>query len=202
MPASILLLAFILNALSPLVLADDSMNMNMTMDGGMAMTAPSMLPYLHFTPGDTIWFLRWAPSSNGAMVGTCIGLLFLGLMDRGLAAIRATAEHRWRRQTQVIAENKCDSAKQKAAVDDKLFDSSSLPVAEQSTSSINHRRLVPPFVLSHAVVRGTLYVGQATFMYALMLVVMTFQAAFIISIIIGLGVGEMLFGHYLSWVYC
>ncbi|KDR84366.1 hypothetical protein GALMADRAFT_133684 [Galerina marginata CBS 339.88] len=209
MSISAVLFATILTTLLPLVRADDSMNMNMTTDGAMAMTMPGMLPYLHFTPGDTVLFLGWAPGSNGAMVGACIALFVLALLDRGLAAIRASVEHRWQKRTQLTSEDKFDSSslpsgkKQMAqvTVEDKS-DSSSLPVAERSTQAAINRRHVPPFVLSHAVVRGILYLGQATLMYTFMLVIMTFQAAFVISIILGLGVGEMLFGHYLSWVYC
>jgi len=62
-------------------------------------------------------------------------------------------------------------------------------------SAIQQRRTIPPFVLSHDAARGALYSLQALLSYALMLAVMTFQAAYIISIVIGLGLGEILFGR-------
>ncbi|TFK88567.1 hypothetical protein K466DRAFT_66691 [Polyporus arcularius HHB13444] len=57
-------------------------------------------------------------------------------------------------------------------------------------------RTIPPFIPSHDVPRGVLFALQALLYYALMLAVMTFQAAFIISIIVGLMIGEVLFGRY------
>ena len=54
-----------------------------------------MLPYLHFTPGDMLWFLGWVPKSAGAMVGTCIGFFLLGLLERWIAACRAVMYSHW-----------------------------------------------------------------------------------------------------------
>jgi len=56
-------------------------------------------------------------------------------------------------------------------------------------------RSVPPFIPSHDLPRGAIYAVQALMAYALMLAVMTFQAAYLISIVLGLGIGEMLFGR-------
>ncbi|KIJ68748.1 hypothetical protein HYDPIDRAFT_173400 [Hydnomerulius pinastri MD-312] len=56
-------------------------------------------------------------------------------------------------------------------------------------------RLIPPFIPSHDIPRGIIQAFQSTFSYALMLAVMTFNAAYIISIILGLGIGEILFGR-------
>lgn len=78
----------------PVVFAHDN-GMDMTMDGAMSLTAGQMLTYLHFTPGDNLWFLGWVPKSNAAMVGTCIGLLLLGIADRWIAACRAIMEMHW-----------------------------------------------------------------------------------------------------------
>ena len=75
-----------------------SNGMDMSMDGAMALASGNMLFYLHFTPGDTLWFQGWVPHSNGAMVGACIGLFMLALVERWLAAIRAMAEVVWRKQ--------------------------------------------------------------------------------------------------------
>lgn len=73
-------------------------DMDMSMDSSMSLAMESMVPYLHFTPGDTIWFKGWVPMSTGAMIGTCIGLLLLAIVDRWIAAIRSTAEIHWRKK--------------------------------------------------------------------------------------------------------
>jgi hypothetical protein len=72
--------------------------MNMSMDGAMSLSAGNMLPYLHFTPGDNLWLLGWVPKSTGAMVGACIGLFFLALVERWIAACRAIMEVHWRKR--------------------------------------------------------------------------------------------------------
>jgi copper transporter 1 len=69
--------------------------MDMSMDGSMALTMGTMRPYLHFTLGDNLWFLGWVPMSPGAMVGACIGLFLLALIERWIAACRAMMEVHW-----------------------------------------------------------------------------------------------------------
>ncbi|KAJ7104350.1 CTR copper uptake transporter [Mycena belliarum] len=54
----------------------------------------------------------------------------------------------------------------------------------------------PPFIPKHDLARGALHALQALLGFAFMLAVMTFQAAFILSVVGGLGVGEMMFGRY------
>jgi solute carrier family 31 (copper transporter), member 1 len=75
-------------------LAHDN-GMVMSMDQAMSMDMGNMIMYLHFTIGDNLWFLGWAPRSTGAMVGTCIGLFVLAIAERWLAAMRALMELHW-----------------------------------------------------------------------------------------------------------
>lgn len=58
----------------------------------------TMRPYLHFTTGDILWFQGWVPQSAGAMIGACIGLFLLALVDRWIAACRTLMETHWRKQ--------------------------------------------------------------------------------------------------------
>lgn len=59
----------------------------------------SMVPWLHFTiGGDTLWFFGWVPTSAGAMVGACIGLVLLAIFDRWLAACRSLLEAHWHKR--------------------------------------------------------------------------------------------------------
>ncbi|KAF9643215.1 hypothetical protein BDM02DRAFT_3123724 [Thelephora ganbajun] len=55
---------------------------------------------------------------------------------------------------------------------------------------------LPPFIPKYDIPRGITSLGTRTVHSTLMLVVMTQNASFIISIILGLGFGEMLFGRY------
>ena len=90
--------------------------------------------------------------------------------------------------------------------------------AALSSRASRSPRVIPPFIPSHDFTRGILFAFQALLQYLLMLAVMwvifrfkmilritsracadnlhrTFQAAYFISIVGGLGIGEMLFGR-------
>lgn len=72
-----------------------SNGMDMSMDGSMNLAEGQMLPYLHFTTGDMLWFLGWVPQSVGDMVGACIGLFLLAIVERWIAACRAVMQAHW-----------------------------------------------------------------------------------------------------------
>lgn len=87
-------------------------------------------------------------------------------------------------------------------------------------------RTIPPFIWSHDIPRGFLFIGTSILRYALMLAVMcapshflqihdfrlsdlfvvhatnyrTYSAPYIISILIGLSVGEIAFGRYAQFI--
>ncbi|KAJ7931054.1 CTR copper uptake transporter [Mycena leptocephala] len=130
-----------------------------------------MMTALHFTPlGDTLWFSSWAPQSGGAVAGACIGLFLLAIAERAVAMYRAMLSAQWALRVR------------------------------RASSNPKARLQAPPFVPAYDVPRGALYALQALFGFAFMLVVMTFQAAYIIAVVAGFGVGEMLFGRYVSGV--
>ncbi|KAJ7138879.1 Ctr copper transporter family-domain-containing protein [Mycena filopes] len=170
-------------ALAPLAAHGAASNgMDMSMDDGMSLASGTMMPMLHFTLGDTLWFAGWVPQSGGAMAGACIGLFLLALVDRWLAAVRAMLEVHWHEAGKRLRKD----AKDKDGEEDKY-------------GKIKRLRLrAPPFVPAHDITRGALHAVQAALGFAFMLAVMTFQAAYIITIALGLGVGEMLFGRYMA----
>jgi len=157
----------------------------------------TMTPYLHFTSGDNLFFKSWRPTSNGAIAGASIALVVLAISERLLSSIRRAIEARWRRSALAmnavwaVGREIVPSRKPVAKEEDICEDD---PGSTRS-AIVQRRRTIPPFVLSHDAARGALYSLQALLSYALMLAVMTFQAAYIISIVIGLGLGEILFGR-------
>ncbi|KAJ7037150.1 CTR copper uptake transporter [Mycena alexandri] len=168
----------VLLSLFPWVYAAAENGMDMSMDDGMTLAAGTMMPMLHFTRGDTLWFMGWVPQTAGAMAGACIGLFILTLIDRWLAAVRAMMELYWRETGLRLRQ------KSAADVDDKY-------------GKIRRLRLrAPPFIPAHDIMRGAMHALQAALGFAFMLAIMTFQAAYIITIALGLGIGEMLFGRY------
>ena len=74
--------------------------MDMSMDGSMDLAEGQMLPYLHFAPtGDMLFFMGWVPKSTGAMVGTCIGLFLLAIVERWIATCRAVMTAHWKKRS-------------------------------------------------------------------------------------------------------
>ena len=75
----------------------DSSSNNMTMDSMM------MVPWLHFTGGDNLYFKSLRPTSHGAIAGACIVLALLAIFDRWVAAMRGVAQVRWAQRYVVVA---------------------------------------------------------------------------------------------------
>jgi len=172
--------------------------------GGMDTGMMPMRPYLHFTGGDPLWFQAWVPTSPGAIAGACIGLAMLAMFERLLVGMRAVLEAEWERRSHLAVvegtvehyhtdlptsidpspTNEPPSQHILTKGDGEL---SVLPVSQYATHS--------PFIPSHDVARGIVYLAQATIAYILALAVMTWNASYTTSILIGLGVGETLFGR-------
>jgi len=189
------LLSLIVTLSFSCTLAHDN-GMDMSMDGGMSMSMGNVLMYLHFTPGDNLWFLGWAPRTAGAMVGTCIGLFMLAVAERWLSAMRAVMKEHWRTRAQIVLANKLNISSVATSEEcDRQSSNRSQSNRSQPLRDALKRR-VPPFIPSHDVPRGIIEVVLASIKFLFMLAVMTFQLGFIFTIVIGLGVGEALFGRY------
>ncbi|KAL0948927.1 hypothetical protein HGRIS_009035 [Hohenbuehelia grisea] len=137
-----------------------------------------MIPYFHSSLGEPLWFDAWTPESAGAMVGTCIGLFFLGVLSRWFAALRSMMELHWHQQAHLALQNNVEKV--------------------ESLTGMMSMRYGPPFIPGHDIARGAFQVGQAALNFAFMLAVMTYQVGYILSIICGLGVGETLYGRYVT----
>jgi len=161
--------------------------MSMPMPTGIGMP-PMMVPYLHMTGGDNLFFKSVHPSSNGAIAGACICLILLSVLERFMHAARRRLEGYWRSRALVL------TLAHERHEPDKSDDASDSSCSGEG--KVNYRqRTSPAFILAHDIPRGVVQMFQSTLHYALMLAVMTFNAAYVLSIIMGLGVGEMLFGR-------
>ncbi|KAL1759330.1 hypothetical protein FB107DRAFT_205183 [Schizophyllum commune] len=154
--------------------------MDMSMDVPIELTSGTMVPYLHFNIswGDILWFYGWVPKHAGPMFAACLGLFLLGILERWLAMLRVLCEFGW---------------------------SLPMPAAEPPKGQLPSQSAPPTrprsrFIPSIDLPRGLLQVFQSAIGFAFMLAVMTWQVGFILSICIGLGVGEMLFGRIISAV--
>ncbi|KDN39595.1 hypothetical protein RSAG8_08751, partial [Rhizoctonia solani AG-8 WAC10335] len=153
-----------------------------------------MIPYLHFTPGDTLFFKEWVPKSSGAVGGACVGLFVLAILQRCISAMRGVMDQHWKQRSDALVAARFVRMRDSMSADKESEQDASLTA--QSSVPRAPRPTVPPFIWSHELARGGMQILQSFFGYALMLAVMSFNAAFIISILLGLGVGEVLFGRW------
>jgi solute carrier family 31 (copper transporter), member 1 len=59
-------------------------------------TSSSSMPGMDMgNTNDILWFKAWAPSSSGAVVGACIGLFLLAILERLVANIRSILDDLW-----------------------------------------------------------------------------------------------------------
>ncbi|KAG8691908.1 hypothetical protein FRC11_005701 [Ceratobasidium sp. 423] len=64
------------------------MDMNGSSTSSSSETMMMMIPYLHFTGGDYLFFSAVAPTSKGAIAGACIVLAVLAILERAVAGAR------------------------------------------------------------------------------------------------------------------
>ncbi|CAE6352009.1 unnamed protein product [Rhizoctonia solani] len=153
-----------------------------------------MIPYVHFTPGDTLFFKEWVPKSSGAVGGACVGLFILAILQRCISAMRGVMDQHWKQRSDALVAARFVRMRDSASTDKESEQDTSL--TSQSNAPRVPRPTLPPFIWSHELARGGMQILQSFFGYALMLAVMTFNVAYIISILLGLGVGEVLFGRF------
>ncbi|KAL5495345.1 hypothetical protein ACEPAI_808 [Sanghuangporus weigelae] len=158
-------------------------------DSSDSMTMMMMTPYLHFSGGDNLFFKDIAPGSKGAIAGAAIILFFLAAFERYIVAMRSVMEARWGERARALVQSQVYLQNNHSADVIKTSQASLPP------PSVSRRRIIPPFIWSHDISRGAMHTLQSFLHFALMLAVMTFQAAYIITIIAGLGVGEIVFGR-------
>jgi len=172
----------------------------------MALSTGTMLNYLHFpssSSGDTLWFPGWVSHAFGGggagrwggVGGVCVGLFLLALAERCVAGVEGVARRGWERRAHALHPPAPTSAPTTAAAACKTRGHSSITSRLPSMSIIlglGQGRFIP----AHDFPRAIFHVVRALIGVLFMWTVMTFQVAFILSIIVGLGVGEVLFGRY------
>jgi solute carrier family 31 (copper transporter), member 1 len=162
--------------------------MNMPSNGVSTMSM--MMPYLHFTGGDYLFFQSWHPTSPGAIAGACIGLASLAILDRWIAGSRSVLESHWRQRCVILCfvaaifpncnrDRGLDltsrprtadiSEKSGFVVKDGIRAESRPAVPMHPTSA---KLTILPFIPKHDVPRGIIHAGQSLLSYILMLAVM------------------------------
>lgn len=170
---------------------------------GAAMHA-TMIPYFHAgMTGDHLFLKAWVPNSPGAIVGACIGLFLIGILDRWLSAMRSSFEAHWKHRAMLLSSRYSTTSQElsrSSTPSEKA--KASVSVEEEARDRIPslvpklRPRTIPPFVASHDIPRGILHAFQSAIGFLLMLATMSYRIEWICSILLGLGLGETLFGRY------
>ncbi|KAG0170635.1 hypothetical protein DFQ30_002206 [Apophysomyces sp. BC1015] len=164
---------------------------------GSASTTPkksmmmSMMGTYHWTTfnSDAILLEAWYPESESGYIGACFGLMFFAILSRGLMAVE-TYFASWRSMRAAAAE-----AQKAQPTDSALKDSEKHAAYPASLSKFP---TVPPFDWVMDPARSFLTLVASFISYLLMMIVMTGNGGFFISILGGIFIGELLFGRFRS----
>ncbi|CAK5276150.1 unnamed protein product [Mycena citricolor] len=188
MPHTSLLFTCALFALFAAAHGSSVNGMDMSMDNGITLANGTGMGTLHFTPiSDNIWFPGWAPQSSGALFGACFGLFLLAIVERFISAVRGMYEGLWRREgiRMMIEQEKAAAEKRGQS-----------QIKPKKTGLAAMVARAPPFVPAHDLTRGLMQAVQALIGFLFMLTVMSYSVSYLLAIVIGLGVGEAIFGRY------
>ncbi|KAL5640741.1 hypothetical protein ACGC1H_001282 [Rhizoctonia solani] len=185
------------------------MDMGRSPSGSSSETMAMMIPYLHFTGGDYLFFGTLFPTSKGAIAGACIVLAVLAIFERAVAGARGIfALHVIHYHRKLLQQKETGGqfmvAQEAVPHQEKIVEEGSTTATDSRTSPAfitgplpaQRQRSMAPLLWPYELVRGGLFIVQSFLVYAIMLAVMSFNAAYIISIIAGTGMGEILFGRF------
>ncbi|EUC65521.1 Ctr copper transporter, putative [Rhizoctonia solani AG-3 Rhs1AP] len=187
-----------------------AMDMGGSSSGSSSETMAMMIPYLHFTGGDYLFFDTLVPTSKGAIAGACIVLAVLAILERAVAGARGIFAlyviHRHKKLLQqkgtsgqyMIAQEAVPHEEKIVEIEGSTTTTSSRTSPAFITGPLpaQRQRSMLPLLWPYELARGGLFIVQSFLVYAIMLAVMSFNAAYIICIIVGTGIGEILFGRF------
>ncbi|KAJ4317523.1 hypothetical protein N0V94_004899 [Neodidymelliopsis sp. IMI 364377] len=179
---------------------DDMAGMEMS---GMDMDSSSggMMPMAFFTATNTpLYSAAWTPQNAGQYAGTCIFLIVLAIVLRGVFTVKNYLEAKaletaMKRRYVVVAGEK--------AVAEQANDASSM-TGILTTNGMQEDvrivsapvKLVQPWRFSVDLPRAGLMTVAAGIGYLLMLAVMSFNVGYFLSVLAGTFIGELALGRY------
>lgn len=189
------------------------------------MTMSMVFTNAHNTP---LFSSAWTPSSSGVYAGTCIFLIVLAIIDRGLIAFKAIMERHWlaahlNRRYVAIAGKTSEAGRIDADPDAKTASLITAQGVEENVKVVRNISHGPiPWRFSVDVPRAALFLCIAGVSYLLyvcdpwtdrivnvdrtltgfdssMLAVMTMNVGYFCSVLAGAFLGELGVGRYIHW---
>ncbi|KAL9098161.1 MAG: hypothetical protein Q9163_006126 [Psora crenata] len=168
----------------------------------MAMSSSNMEMVFHTSTTSPLFSLSWRPTGTGSYAGTCIFLIFLAAILRGLFAGKHFLERKWldralERRYIKIRGTPTEADRIDASADGKYGTLVTAKGVEQHVKVVaNQSRPVMPWRLSVDVPRAIYVTITAGVGYLVMLAVMTMNVGYFLSVLGGIFVGELLVGRY------
>ncbi|TVY39310.1 hypothetical protein LSUB1_G003624 [Lachnellula subtilissima] len=177
----------------------DDMDMSSSNDTTMSM---SMMSMTFFTSTTTpVYSAMWAPTTTGQYAGTCIFLIVLATIFRGLLAVKAWKETAWmdaefNRRYVTVAGREPLPKRISSDSDSKTMVLSENGVEEDVVVVKKRNMGTRPWRITTDPVRAVMDTVIAGVGYLLMLAVMTMNVGYFLSILGGTFLGSLALGRY------
>ncbi|KAL1882061.1 hypothetical protein VTK73DRAFT_2470 [Phialemonium thermophilum] len=179
----------------------DGGSMDGSMGGGNSSMVMTMMAVFQTNMATSLYSTAWTPSSTGSYAGTCIFLIVLAALMRGLLALKWWQEDRWldrelnRRYVVVNGRPPLsqtlsrDSLAKHMMLSENGVEEDVMVVQKRTV----HKR---PWRLSVDPIRALIDMVIAGVGYLLMLAVMTMNVGYFMSVLGGTFLGSLLVGRY------
>jgi len=151
-------------------------SMSMSMDSNAGMTSMTFFA----SSSTSLYITQWTPTSPAGYAATCIFLILLAILSKGLVVVKARLEAHWQQ---------ADLARRRQHP--KLANSE-IPESELEVTAATHHNTWRPSVDPVRAVLDTITAGIG---FLLMLAVMTMNIGYFVSVLGGIFIGSLAFGR-------